>query len=182
MLNDKDRYIAGGRLYLTEKKEDGSYDTEVEIGEIKDLKITPNIDTTECLTQENGLEETADEVIIKQETEFSCTTNEVSTELLRKVLLGEVTTETVVSGSVLPDGTTATADTTVETITPFQKKIFRGKFRFVAEKLNGGSFVIKGNEVSLRIDGDLNLITKEFATIGLKGKFFGNPPYVIKRF
>jgi len=168
-LQKDQRLIGGGKLYF-ERLVDGVLQEKKEIGEVKDFKITANITTAEVEALESAVAETLDSVVIKQDYTLSFTTNQVDKDTLLLALFGKVEQKTYKQGDTLPDGTVAAADTTYNVIQGGIIDGIMGRLTFVADSARGKKKVAVFYKVSLSLNGDLLLQSKDFVTIPFTAK------------
>ncbi|MBN2895052.1 MAG: hypothetical protein JXK05_04050 [Campylobacterales bacterium] len=166
-----ERYVGGGRAYFT-PYENGAYGTEYEIGEIKSASISVSSETTEAFSQDTGVELMVEDAVTKVDSTVKYTTQNVNKENMATALMATLTTEMFAIGAALPDGTTATAETTIDKIVGMQKPLQRGKLRIVGEPINGSAKrpVLIVPMVSVKPTGDNAYIMKDFKTLEFEGK------------
>jgi len=174
MLNTDQRYLGGGRLYF-ERLENGILQPKKEIGEVKDFKITSNIETTAVESFEGEIPELVDEVVVKQEFNISFTTNQVDKDTLLMALFGNLTSKTYKQGDTLPDGTTAAKDTTFNVVDAAMVDEVIGRLTFVTSAKRGRQKIAVFYRVSLQTNADILLQSREFVTLGFTGKVLKDP-------
>jgi len=168
-LQNNQRYLGGGRLYF-ERLVDGVLQEKKEIGEVKDFKITANVETADVETFEGAFPATVDSIVTKQNYSISFTTNQVDKDTLLLALFGEVTQKTYNQGDTLPDGSTATGGETYNIIDVGMFDNIQGRVTFVSTPARGKKKVVVFNKVALTTNGDIVLQSREFVTVGFTGK------------
>lgn len=166
-----ERYIGGGRLYFTPYV-NNSYGAEVEIGEVKDFKLSITTETADALSKDTGMSITVEEVTKAVDTSVSFTTQNLNKENVAMALMGTLTTETFAIGDTLPDGTVAAAETTVDKITGAAKTQLQGKLRMVSEPINDSAKrpVLVAHVATVRPSDGREYIVDDFSSLGFDGK------------
>jgi hypothetical protein len=166
-----ERYVGGGKGYFT-PYESGAYGTEIEIGELKAVTLSVSADTVDAFSQDTGPEILVEDAITKVDSMVKYTTQNVNKENMASALMGTLTTEVFAISDTLPDGTTATAETTVDKIVGMQKPMLKGKLRIVGEPINDSAKrpVLIIYMVSVKPTGDSAYIMKDFKTLDFEGK------------
>lgn len=165
------RYIAGGTLYFT-PWENGAYGTEIQIGEVKNFSLKVTAESKEAMAQDTGPELTVEEVVVGQSAEVSWKTQNLNKENRAMAHMGTLTTETFAVGDTLPDGTTATAETTIDKIVGLGKTQLTGRLRMVSAPINASARrpVLIVYRSSVRPSGDTAYIGKDYAALEFAGK------------
>lgn len=135
-MADIERYVGGGKLFFTPYV-NGSYDTEREIGEIKEakLKIAPSY--VDAMSRDTGFDKKVDKTLKEVASSISFTTQNVNKENMALAMLGEISTETFAIGDTLPDGTVATIETNIPVISGGVVPLIEGKVRIVGVNVTG---------------------------------------------
>lgn len=105
-----DNYIGGGRLYIQTYNElTKAYETEREVGQVKETKLSINADKEEITVHDESFEEVVDELIIKKDITLSFKTQNISLENLKIAFYGTSGTSHVATSASLV-GAEPTAD------------------------------------------------------------------------
>lgn len=165
------RYIAGGRLYFTPYA-DGTYGTEIEIGEVKEFTLQNSVTNVEALSQDTGPETVVEDVVTKTDVQVSFATQNLNPDNRAMAHLGTLTAEVFAIGDTLPDGTTATAETTVDKIVGLGNTKLRGKLRVVSEPINDATKkpVLVVYLCSVRPSAAGDYIVTDYAQLKFEGK------------
>lgn len=131
-----ERYIGGGKLYISRYNGVG-YDAEVEIGEIQSAKLSIKQNYADATSKDNGTAVKVDKVAISTEATLNFSTQNLSKENLAIAMYGSLTTESFAIGAKLPDGTVATAATTLSVIKGGALSKVEAKVRIVGKNLSG---------------------------------------------
>ena len=168
-LQTNQRYLGGGRLFF-ERLVGGVLQEKKEIGEVKDFKITANLETADVESFEGAFPASVDSVVVKQNYSISFTTNQVDKDTLLLALFGDLTQKTYNQGDTLPDGSTAAGGETYNIIDVGMFENIQGRLTFITSPARGKKKVIIFNKVALSTNGDILLQSREFVTIGFTGK------------
>lgn len=172
-LEKNQRLLGGGKLFF-EKKVNGVLQEKKEIGEVKNFKITSAVETIEAESESEATPETVDEVIVKQTYSVSFETQQVDKETLTLALFGERGTKTIASGDTLPNGETATEDTTYTVIDPGDELV-EGRLTFETTPKRGKKRIVVFYNISLKFNSDLILQAKEFISLPFEAKVKKDP-------
>ncbi len=167
-----ERYIGGGKIYFTPYS-NGTYGTEVEIGEVQDAKLSVNNTYVNAFSKDSGMAKKVDKVLTQTDAKISFTTQNVSKENMAMAMFGELKTETFTTGAELPDGTTATQETTIPVIEGGVIPKVEGKIKIVGANIAGAENPVL--EVPLAVltpAGDLRdyFNTSDFTSLGFDGE------------
>lgn len=166
-----ERYIGGGVLHFSNWN-GTTYDTEVEIGEIKGAKIKVSAKYADAMNKDAGIEKKVDKTATSTEATISFETQNVSKENMAMGMFGELTTETFAIGADLPDGTVATVETILPVILGGKVPKVEGKLRFVGVNLSGSNNpVLMVHHAVLTPSGDVrDYFADKHSTLGFNGE------------
>lgn len=165
-----ERYFGGGKLFLTPIVK-GVEGDEYEVGEIKDFKLKIESETKTAMSHDGGRVKEVEEVVvnIKGSGSFSTQNNNVTNRALS--MFGTATTQTFAAGDILPDGTTAAADTTINKIQAGQTGIIEVKVRFIGAQSTGAKKPVAIiHKASITADGDINYMSEDYEGLGFSLK------------
>lgn len=165
------RYIGGGRLFFA-KWNGSTFEAEVEIGEVSDVKLTIEPEFTKAYSKATGVSKLVETIATDVKTKLSFATQDISKENLAMSMLGAVESEDFVIGDTLPDGTVATQAISIPYIDGGKLTVLEGAFRFVGVNLTGNSNpVLKVVHAAVIPSGDArDYFAKEHAKLSFTGE------------
>lgn len=163
-----ERYIGGGKMYYTPYA-NGAYGTEIEIGEVKDVKLKLTPTTKKAVSNDTSIGKTVDQAVTMVEGSLSFSTQNLNKENRAMFGLGTLTTETFSTGDTLPDGTTAAADVTYDVVQGGAQPLTEGLFRFVGDTLRGKAPILKTHAV-VTPNAERGYIVDDFSKLDFSGE------------
>jgi hypothetical protein len=163
MAASNSTYLGGGQLFL---KMAGAL-AFIELGLIQDLTIATAVETKKVLDKSGSIAQTFEEIMTKSEHTVKFSTQDISTDILRMMFLGTVTTAVVNPAVGLP-GHVAGA-TTVTTIEAGKGGQWIGEMRFESNTAVGAERSVYFHKIALKPEGDLALIIDDFAKVTFSG-------------
>jgi len=167
-----ERYLGGGRLYMSLYQADGiTLDPEFEVGEVKEFSLKIDPETKEAMSHDAALVKEVDEVVVSVKGSGSYQTTNISTNNKAIASLGNVTSEVFALAAILPDGTPATAETTITKIEAGKKPMTHARLRFVGAQATGiKKPVAIIHKASITSDGNIPYQMQDFQSLGFNLK------------
>lgn len=160
--------IPRGKLYFT-LEEDGA--VEFEIGLVQ--KVSFSTDTTEAKVMDKSAaaDRTFDVATTSATSTLSYETQDVKPEVLAQALRAKIEDITYEVGDELPDGTTATEQTTIKRLTGDPMTQMKGKFRFESSVATTDGYPqLTIPSAFVKPDGTFDLIADDFISLSFKGE------------
>ena len=166
------RRIAGGRLYFEKLNSDGTYATELEIGEVQNVDFKLDTQTVSVMNHDEAMEVVGDVAITDIKATISFKTTNHSPENLALAMGGRVSTQTFTAGDVLPDFTIAATDVTLMVVTGATEAMQKGRFTFIESPSDGSNVkrVFKIHLAQVSMSDSISLLTKEYAELNFTGE------------
>ncbi|WP_163565273.1 hypothetical protein [Helicobacter suis] len=166
-MGQKDNlYFGGGSLFiypLNGKSE------SIDIGCLE-LSLSRDSQKTTAWTRANGAKQKLAEVVTEESYSLKIKGNNFAPEALSLVLDSEVQNRTYKKGDLLPYGGYAQWDTKIQVLSASSRsESLPCKLEFVGKPIMGKQIRAVFYEVNLSLDGELNLLSDEFANIALTG-------------
>ncbi len=170
-MADIKRYIGGGKLFIS-LYNGTDYDTEIEIGEVKEAKVSVTQNYAEAFSKDTGISKKVDKVATSTDAKVSFTTQNISKQNLAMAMFGTLETETFNAGDKLPDGTTATEATTLDVIKGATKSKIEAKLRIVGKNVTDGysPVMLIEHAVITPADDARDYFADNHATLGFEGE------------
>jgi len=166
MITSGNRYIGGGRLLF---KSNAAGSVEVEIGEVQEANFNIGVVTKDAFSKDETMKKLVEKVATEITATIKFTTQIRDAKNMALALLGTTTTETFAVGSLLPDGTTATASTIVPVINAGTTPIMSGQLKFVGDAKGAKKPILLLFNVVITPTGDIGYIVEDFTTLSFEG-------------
>lgn len=166
-MGQKDNlYFGGGSLFIYPLNGKGE---SIDIGCLE-LTLSRDSQKTTAWTRANGAKQKLAEVITEESYTLKIKGNNFSPEALSLVLDSDVENRTYKKGELLPYGGYAQFDTKIQILSASSRsESLPCKLEFIGKPIMGKQIRAIFYEVNLSLDGDLNLLSDEFANIALTG-------------
>ncbi|WP_163499508.1 hypothetical protein [Helicobacter suis] len=159
-------YFGGGSLFIYPLNGSGA---NIDIGCLE-LTLSRDSQKTTAWTRANGAKQKLAEVVTEESYTLKLKGNNFSPQALSLVLDSDVENRTYKKGDLLPYGGYAQWDTKVEVLSASSRsESLPCKLEFIGKPIMGKQIRAIFYEVNLSLDGDLNLLSDEFASIALTG-------------
>ncbi len=168
LKNDENisRYIGGGKIYFTPKGED----VEREIGECQSATVSIEVETKDALNRDDCMAKKAAKAVTAINGKIEFSTQNINADNMAMSMLGKVEDISFVVGDVLPDGSTASAQTTLKRIRAGQNPIFEGKVKFVGDECGDEKPVLVVYNAILTPSGNFEYISDEYQKLSFSGE------------
>lgn len=166
MITSGSRYIGGGKLYF---KSSVSGSTEVEIGEVQEATFTIGVSTKEAFSKDEVMKTLLEKVVTEITATVKFTTQVRDAKNMALALLGTATTESFASGSLLPDGTTATATTLIPVINAGTTPVISGQLKFIGDAKGAKKPILLIYNAVITPSSDIGYIVEDFSTLSFEG-------------
>lgn len=163
--NKIERYIGGGKVYFTPK--DGE---EREIGEIQSASLSLDVETKDAMNYDDCMAKKSAKAVSAINGTIKFETNNINIENMNMYMLGKVENVAFATGDTLPDGSTATADTTIKCIKGATNPILEGSLKFIGDECGDIKPVLVIHNAVFTPDGDFNYIAEEWQKLGFSGE------------
>uniref|UniRef100_UPI001967A76B hypothetical protein n=1 Tax=Helicobacter suis TaxID=104628 RepID=UPI001967A76B len=159
-------YFGGGSLFIYPLNGNNE---SIDIGCLE-LTLSRDSQKTTAWTRANGAKQKLAEVVTEESYTLKLKGNNFSPQALSLVLDSDVENRTYKKGDLLPYGGYAQWDTKVEVLSASSRsESLPCKLEFIGKPIMGKQIRAIFYEVNLSLDGDLNLLSDEFASIALTG-------------
>lgn len=166
MKTTGDRYIGGGKLFFTSSK---SGSTRIEIGEVQECTLTMSVETKDAFSKDTVMKKLVEKVATSITSTLKFTTQIRNSNNTAMAMLGATATKTFDIGDTLPNGTVATASTTLNYIKAGAEPIIEGKLEFVGDEDGAKQAVLVVHSAVITPTGDIAYISEDFSQLSFEG-------------
>lgn len=168
ILKDGDirRYIGGGKVFAIMKDK-----AEIELGECQNCAIEIKAETADAFNRDKSIKKLSARVVTGITGNISLTIQNISPENMAMALLGKVEDMVISSGAKLPDGTTATAETTLKRIRAGKNPIIECGFKFVGDDDGDEKPIVIVYKTHVTPTGKLSTYQTSFKRLNSVAKF-----------
>lgn len=159
------RYIGGGKLYFTPKG-----GAEFEIGEIQSASVEISSETKDALNKDKVISLKVAKVVTSVSATLKFETQITNAKNTAMFMLGTEDTETFETGATLPDGSTATAQTTIPVLKAGTNPLIEGAFRFVGDDAGDAVPVLQIPYAVVSPEGSFGYIVDDFTKLSFNGE------------
>jgi len=166
-MADIERYIGGGTVELALYNGTG-YEPFVAIGEVQTATLKISNTYADGYSKDEGVKKQVDKVLTETKATTAFTTQNMSKDNMAMAMFGTVGTEVFAIGDTLPDGTTATVETTLDVIKGGTIAKVEGKIRIIGKNLSGSKNpVLEIHHAFITPSGDVrDYFAEKHATVG----------------
>ncbi len=160
------RYIGGGKIYFTPKGE-----TDVrEFGECQEAKVSISTEVAEAINKDSCMAVKAGKFVKAINATIEFTTQNISIENMALARLGKIEDVEFQTGETLPDGSSASENTTIKCIKAGSNPIIEGSIKFVGDECGDEKPVLIVHNAVLSPSGEFAYIADDVQTLGFSGE------------
>jgi len=164
-MRQDNRVIGAGEIWF---KKEGAGDF-TKIGEIQSAKISTNVEKKETFDKSSTMKKIVDMCAKSVNATITFDTRKLNKHNMAMHMLGEEETETFAIGDTLPDGTVATAETTIPVIKAGVNPLIKGAVKFIGDDDGDERPVLVCEYCVITPSGDRELIGEDYVGISFEG-------------
>ena len=157
-------FLSGGTLYIEPLKNGKLSGEKFDMG-ATEITLSRDTTTAQAFTKSGGLKQKIAEVVTEENYTMKIKCNSFSPANLAAALGSEVKEVSFKEGELLPSGELAKAETKFVKINAGTNPLFSARLTFIGKPVQGKKVVALIYEASIKMNGELPLMSEEFANM-----------------
>lgn len=165
----KDRFIGGGKIFFT--PENGK---RFEFAELKKASIKIESTTKEAYDNSSSMKKQVAVVATEVKASIDFAAQKFTKDARLIAQLGKSQEKTFEIGDTLPNGAAATKKVVLDAIQAGKQPLIKGKLEFIGDTDGDKQPIIIMDSVTIKPNGDIALISEDFAELGFSGQILAD--------